>query len=98
MIALSRPRWRPQQLVPYLAVAAALALGVAMIVFPPRGIEFRYQHPRHVMFFVRLVHDVFADMCANGRIEDLLLNRRVNLEGLAQVVGLALGSPEFQRR
>jgi uncharacterized protein (DUF1800 family) len=26
------------------------------------------------------------------------LNRPVNLEGLAQVVGLALGSPEFQRR
>ena len=26
------------------------------------------------------------------------LNRPVNLEGLAQVIGLALGSPEFQRR
>lgn len=26
------------------------------------------------------------------------LNRPVNLTGLAQVVGLALGSPEFQRR
>jgi hypothetical protein len=26
------------------------------------------------------------------------LNRPVNLQGLAQVVGLALGSPEFQRR
>jgi hypothetical protein len=26
------------------------------------------------------------------------LNRPVHLEGLAQVVGLALGSPEFQRR
>jgi hypothetical protein len=26
------------------------------------------------------------------------LNRPVQLEGLAQVVGLALGSPEFQRR
>jgi hypothetical protein len=26
------------------------------------------------------------------------LDRPVNLEGLAQVVGLALGSPEFQRR
>jgi hypothetical protein len=26
------------------------------------------------------------------------LNQPVKLEGLAQVVGLALGSPEFQRR
>jgi hypothetical protein len=26
------------------------------------------------------------------------LNRAVSLDGLAQVVGLALGSPEFQRR
>jgi hypothetical protein len=26
------------------------------------------------------------------------LSRPVQLEGLAQVVGLALGSPEFQRR
>jgi hypothetical protein len=27
-----------------------------------------------------------------------VLNRPVNLEGLAQVVGLAFGAPEFQRR
>jgi uncharacterized protein (DUF1800 family) len=35
----------------------------------------------------------------NGRPRgNAALNRPVNLEGLAQVVGLALGSPEFQRR
>jgi uncharacterized protein (DUF1800 family) len=42
-----------------------------------------------------------AAVAKNGRPRPnaaSLLNRPVNLEGLAQVVGLALGSPEFQRR
>ena len=42
-----------------------------------------------------------AEVAKNGRPRPnaaAALNRPVRLEGLAQVVGLALGSPEFQRR
>ena len=44
------------------------------------SVQFCDQHFGHVVFLVRLVHDVFSDMGAHGGIKDLFFENGVNLE------------------
>jgi len=54
--------------------------GFPMIIATAISVELGDQNTGDVMFFIGLVHDVFANMLAHCRIENLLFNRGVNLQ------------------
>ena len=64
-------------------------LGVAVVVGTPVVIQLGDEHPRDVMLFVRFVHEVLADMLADGRIEDVFLDDGVDLQRDACLRGVA---------
>ena len=51
-----------------------------MIILRVDSVQLGNQDFGHVVFLVRLVHDVLSDMRADGRIEDFFFEDGVNLQ------------------
>ena len=55
-------------------------LGFAVIAVPGRAVELRDQNLGDMMLLVSFVHELRANVLADGRIEDLFFENGVNLE------------------